>query len=496
MIYFFHHYELPVIIQQAQVQHILRLRTRQRHHQQQQAGNASGVANANGTNQQQATNDNANMPNGNNGQPNEAATAPPNNHININNNNNINNNDNNNNFNANRNVVIHIGNFFNQHMAATLIISRALNIVGAVRNVIANDIFGVAAIFNNNNDNNLNNNNATGAATSHIRINLANLRRINLSGIQINPIERNDDRLVGNVGSVGGGGGGENNTTANNENRTSDNLDGNESDADVESTDECDNLLKKHVRSEEEQHQQQHHHQPDQFKILNLDDVKGKDDDITFASVGDGLPMAPTDMLIDNEIQAPNCHGDPDSIDDAVDDVSLAHFNELLNTDNDDDVDDDDNVTPLPYKIDQNQDKSVDSVAGNHDYTVSIVSSSHKNEMDGVKNSDDCPCIGATTIASIEKFYSIAEECNLNRTGTGDMVNVSGGSRSLANNGNECSNCATGTDSRRTTCSSSSSSNNSSGNGSSSNSANTNSNISDSCKDSKGNRLPIVGPFQ
>lgn len=479
MIYFFHHYELPVIIQQAQVQQILRLRTRQRHHQQQQAGNASGVANNNGTNQQ--PNDNANLPN--NGQPNDGTAGPSNNHININNNN-INQ------HNANRNVVIHIGNFFNQHMTATLIISRALNIVGAVRNVIANDIFG-AAIFNNNNDNNLNNNNATGTTTSHIRINLTNLRRINLSGIQINSVERNDDRLDS---SVGGGGG--DNVAANNEHRTNENPDGNEIDADIqyegetESTDECDNLLKKHVRSEEELSQQQQQQEP--FKILNLNDVSEKDGDITFASVDDELPKAPTDK----EIQAPNCHGDPDSISDTVND-SIVHSDEALSVDH---------ATASPYEIDRNQDKSVDTVAGNHDIASSIVISrdSHKDEREQCaaiapvvvggavddKNNVDCPCpcIGAPTIASIEKFDSITEECNLNSTG--DMVNESG-SRSLStSNDNECSNGANDNDSRRNICSSTS--NNSDGSGSHSSSGN----ISDSSKDSSGNRLPIVSPFK
>lgn len=464
MIYFFHHYELPVIIQQAQVQQILRLRTRQRHHQQQQAGNGSGVANNNGTNQQQ--NDMPNMPN--NVQPNDAA-APPNNHRNINNNNN-NINNNNNNFNANRNIVIHIGNFFNQHMTATLIINRALNIVGAVRNVIANDIFGVAAIFNNNNDNNLNNNNANGGPTSHIRINLANLRRINLSGIQINPIERNDDAVDGNVD-------GENDATTNNENRPNENLDGNEIDGDMqfqqhydaetESTDECDNLLKKHVRSEEELHQ--HQQQQDQLKILDLNEVSEKNADITFASVENELPKATAGILIDDEIHAANCHGDPDSI-------GIAHFAETLNAND---------VTASTNVIDKNQDKLSESVAGNHDFAFSICSSTNdsdsRNHDNGIErctvigddnNDDDCHCIGAT----IEKIDSIIEDWNLNSTG--DSANESG-SRHLANNDNECT--APGSDnsnsnSRTSSCKSR--------------------NISDSCEDSCGNRLPIVTSFK
>lgn len=430
----------------------------------------------------------------NNWPANDAANAPPNNHININNNNINNNNNNNSNFNANRNVVIHIGNFFNQHMTATLIISRALNIVGAVRNVIANDIFGVAAIFNNNNDNNLNNNNAAGAPTSHIRI---NLRRLNLSGIQINPVERNDDRLndgSAGAGDGGSGGGGDNNTVANSENRSNEHPDGNEIDAgvqfdaDTEPTDECDNPLKKHGHSEEERAQ------PEQFKILELNEAGDKENggDITFASVGDDLPKAPTDALIDTEFQAPNCHGDPDSIA-----VSIVHF--------------DDNVTALPpNQIDENRDKTVDRVAGNHDFAVSVInaSDSHKNEMehcavvDEDKNNDDCPCIiGAPTVASIHKIDSITGECNLNSTG--DMVDEDGGSRSLAHNADECSNSATGTDSRRHICSSSSNHKSNSSGGSSEDDDNDDHAddkssyiISDSSKDPSGNRLPIVSPFK
>lgn len=45
MIYFFHHYELPVIIQQAQVQQILRLRSRQRHQQQNRNGSQNATMN-------------------------------------------------------------------------------------------------------------------------------------------------------------------------------------------------------------------------------------------------------------------------------------------------------------------------------------------------------------------------------------------------------------------------------------------------------------------
>lgn len=481
------------------MQQILRLRTRQRHHQQQQAGNGTGVGNAHGTNQPSTNNENANNPN-NNGQPNDGgANAPPTNRININNNNNnnINNNNNNNNtiFNANRNVVIHIGNFFNQHMPATLIISRALNIVGAMRNVIANDIFGVAAIFNNNNDNNLNNNNAAGTATSHIRINLTNLRRINLSGIQINPVERNDDRLDGN-GGVGTGGGGvgsgggvatENNIAAN-ENRTGDQSNGNDIDGDVQydgavdPTDECDNLLKKCAQSEGELSQYQL--SSDQVKILDLNDVSEKDGDITFTSVVDESPTAPTDVLIDNEIQAPNCHGDPDSIN-----VSIAQFNEKLNTD---DGQGDANVVV-------NQSISVD-----HDNAASVVNASnHRNEMEQCvgaadvavhddKNSDAYPNIGAPTIASIGKFDSITDECNLHSR-TGDMVNDSG-DRSVANNDKECTtDCAIGNDSRRKSSTSGSSSN---CNKSNADEDGNNSNISDSSKDSSGNRLPIVSPFK
>lgn len=186
MIYFFHHYELPVIIQQAQVQQILRLRTRQRH--QQQAGSAPGGGSNAPTHRPPADSASpaspANEPaNG----PNPAANQFNNNNNNVTNNNTINA------ATAGRGVVLFLSNFFAQHM----LLNRILGVIDAVRNVIMNDVFGATIFFNNNNDNNLNNNNRGGAARIRINFTNNNLRRINLSSIEINPNEsaanRHDD---------------------------------------------------------------------------------------------------------------------------------------------------------------------------------------------------------------------------------------------------------------------------------------------------------------
>lgn len=194
MIYFFHHYELPVIIQQAQVQQILR-RTRQRHQQQNGAhGGANAASNLrNGTNaSNQANND-----------------AMGNNQANNNGNNPNNNNQ------RNGNLFTNISFILNFQMA-TAIFNHALNAFGALQGRLTNDVFGTAAFFNNNNDNSLNNNNNNPTANiTRLHINLSRLRRINLAGIQINPAEgtenvRYDINEMGNgdVGGRGGSGGG------------------------------------------------------------------------------------------------------------------------------------------------------------------------------------------------------------------------------------------------------------------------------------------------
>lgn len=171
MIYFFHHYELPVIIQQAQVQQILRLRTRQRHQQQNGNGTPHGASNT-------ATN----MQNGSNAanQANNNATG----------NNQMNNNGNqpNNNNHRNGNLFTSISLIFNVQMLTTLF-NHIWNAFGALQGRITNDVFGAAAFFNNNNDNRLNNNNNPTANITRLRINLSRLRRINLAGIQINPAD-------------------------------------------------------------------------------------------------------------------------------------------------------------------------------------------------------------------------------------------------------------------------------------------------------------------
>lgn len=181
MIYFFHHYELPVIIQQAQVQQILRLRTRQRHQQQ----------NGNGT-QHGASNTAANMRNGSN-----AANQANNNAMG---NNQVNNNGNqpNNNNHRNGNLFASISLIFNVRMISTLF-TQIWNAFGVLQGRITNDVFGTATFFNNNNDNSLNNNNNPTANITRLRINLSRLRRINLAGIQINPIQINPADGTDNV---------------------------------------------------------------------------------------------------------------------------------------------------------------------------------------------------------------------------------------------------------------------------------------------------------
>lgn len=206
MIYFFHHYELPVIIQQAQVQQILRLRTRQRHQQQNGNGatsnNASNLRNGSNTIGNQANNSNA-MGGGSGGGGSGVAANQMNNN--------------------GGGVGVGVGggndnnNTGNEHRTGTLftIISLIMNIqvvsallnpilatFGAVQGRLINYAFGTAAFSNNNNDNRLNNNNITNNNTrqnnylsinfTRLRINLSRLRRMNLaSGMQINPIEIN-----------------------------------------------------------------------------------------------------------------------------------------------------------------------------------------------------------------------------------------------------------------------------------------------------------------
>lgn len=172
MIYFFHHYELPVIIQQAQVQQILRLRTRQRHQQQ---NGAHG-----------ATNNASNIRNGPN-----AANQANNDTMGNNQMNNNGNNPNNNNH-RNGNLLTTIS-FILSFQTAAALFNYATRLIGTLQGRLTNDVLGTAAFFNNNNDNSLNNNNNNNptANITRLRINLSRLRRINLAGIQINPIQIN-----------------------------------------------------------------------------------------------------------------------------------------------------------------------------------------------------------------------------------------------------------------------------------------------------------------
>lgn len=205
MIYFFHHYELPVIIQQAQVQQILRLRTRQRH--QQQNGNGThGVAN-NATNMRHGSNA-ANQANNN---------VMGNNQMNNNGNNPNNNNHRNGNLFASISMMLNV-------QTLTTVFNQIWNAFGALQGRITNDVFGTAAFFNNNNDNSLNNNNNPTANITRLRINLSRLRRINLAGIQINPIQINPAegtdsgvRLDRDESGIGGGGDGSGSGSGNGE---------------------------------------------------------------------------------------------------------------------------------------------------------------------------------------------------------------------------------------------------------------------------------------
>lgn len=141
MVYFFHHYELPVIMQQAQLQQLI-IRTRQQTQQQQQNNQRTNAPLALPLQQspiRQITLANINLPNTNQG------------------------NDNNN----NRNILVTFGTYIRQNI-------RLLNIFRTIRNVLWNGII-------NPNLNNIN--------TPRIRmINLRNnLRQINLGGIEIRP---------------------------------------------------------------------------------------------------------------------------------------------------------------------------------------------------------------------------------------------------------------------------------------------------------------------
>lgn len=188
MVYFFHHYELPVIMQQVQLQQLL-IRSRQQQNQQsanQTArpvpptnmppftpfnGTGSVAANVNAPAAQplQVGGDNQERP-----LEDDAETR---------------NNDNNNNTNNNR--LNNVGVFINQHVPIPVYVMRALNIFGNLRNTLTNGIV-------HNINNNINNN--------QMRvINLRNnLRQINLGSIEIRPIS-----IGGSTSGVNGTGEGD-----------------------------------------------------------------------------------------------------------------------------------------------------------------------------------------------------------------------------------------------------------------------------------------------
>ncbi|KAJ6636413.1 Membralin [Pseudolycoriella hygida] len=142
MLYFFHHYEMPIILQQAQIQQLI-IRSRQQQQQLQNQRTTTGLQSQNASPIRRITLTNLNLPNTNQG------------------------NDNNN----NRNILITVGTYMRQNI-------RLLNIFRTMRNVLWNGIINP----------NLNNTN-----TPRIRmINLRNnLRQINLGGIEIRPSANN-----------------------------------------------------------------------------------------------------------------------------------------------------------------------------------------------------------------------------------------------------------------------------------------------------------------
>lgn len=209
MIYFFHHYELPVIIQQAQVQQILRLRTRQRH--QQQNTNAAATAN-NASNLRNGSNTTGNQAHNNSATGGSGGVGVGSSHgIGVGVGNQMNNNgvgvgggggggnNNNNPLNNHQRTLFAIISLIMNVQVVSILLNPILNAFGAVQGRLINYAFGTAAFSNNNNDNRLNNNNITNNNRNNnpsmnftrLRLNLSRLRRINLAGIQINPIEIN-----------------------------------------------------------------------------------------------------------------------------------------------------------------------------------------------------------------------------------------------------------------------------------------------------------------
>lgn len=183
MVYFFHHYELPVIMQQVQLQQLL-IRSRQQQNQQPANQNARPVppttlpfAPFNPTATVAA---NVNAPPT---QPPQAGDDYQERAVEVDAE--ARNNDNNNN--TNNNLLNNVGVFIN----VPVYVMRALNMFGNIRNILTNGIV-------HNINNNINNN--------QMRvINLRNnLRQINLGSIEIRPIS-----IGGSTGGVNGSGDGD-----------------------------------------------------------------------------------------------------------------------------------------------------------------------------------------------------------------------------------------------------------------------------------------------
>lgn len=159
MIYFFHHYELPCIIQQNHLQQIL-VRTRQQ--QIQQELNPTQAQTANTTNPAAPTN-----PTGPTGIDPLLLTVPTP----------TQNNDNNNNQNL---LLNHRWDNYHINRHIPYLRNRALNLAINIRNFLNDNVFGVGIVINNNNNGNV--------VRRRIRmISLRNLQQINLGNIQIVP---------------------------------------------------------------------------------------------------------------------------------------------------------------------------------------------------------------------------------------------------------------------------------------------------------------------
>lgn len=186
MIYFFHHYELPVIIQQTQLQQLIRNR------QQMATQNGTNDGDVNNPQQQQQPTDAGNNGTaGGTGGPGGGVNHPgtP-----------LHRNDNNN----NPNMFLNMGYLLNLNQRVVIRPGdRVLDILTNVRNIFSNNFNFRRAPAGGGGVPHLNNNNTI----RRVRlINLRNLRRIDLDGIQIAAAANQAAAAAVASGSVGGGG--------------------------------------------------------------------------------------------------------------------------------------------------------------------------------------------------------------------------------------------------------------------------------------------------